>query len=72
MPPAAAGHSREDDDAPGGRGRVNLPLVPVLAALLVLLLAVGGVAVVHPAGGLRGDHGDYVEVLQAARSGVVT
>ena len=31
-----------DDDAPRRRGRISLPLVPVLAGLLVVLLAVGG------------------------------
>jgi Mce-associated membrane protein len=71
VPAAEAGHSREDDDAPGGRGRVSLPLVPVLAALLVLLLAVGGWLWFTRPESSAVTTDDYVEVLQAARSGVV-
>ena len=69
--PASAGEHRGDDDAPGGRGRVSLPLVPVLAALLVLLLAVGGWLWFTRPESSAVTTDDYVEVLQAARSGVV-
>ena len=63
-----------DDDGDGGAptsSRPSLPLVPVLAVLLVLLLAgVGFLWVTRPAkSSVRVD--DYVEALQAARSGVV-
>ena len=63
-----------DDDGDGGApmsSRPSLPLVPVLAVLLVLLLAgVGFLWVTRPAkSSVRVD--DYVEGLQAARSGVV-
>jgi Mce-associated membrane protein len=71
VPAAGAGHSREDDDAPGGRGRVSLPLVPVLAVLLVLLLAAGGWLWFTRPESSAVTTDDYVEVLQAARSGVV-
>lgn len=59
------------DDADAARGRPSLPLVPVLAVLLVLLLAAGGwLWSTRPeASAVTTD--DYVEVLQAARSGVV-
>jgi hypothetical protein len=51
--------------------RPSLPLVPLLAVLLVLLIAGGGFLwFTRPAKSpVRTD--DYVEVLQAARSGVV-
>ena len=60
----------EDGTAPPAR-RPSLPLVPVLAVLLVLLLAgVGFLWFTRPAtSSVRTD--DYVEILQAARSGVV-
>jgi hypothetical protein len=59
------------DDGSGATSRPSLPLVPVLAVLLVLLLAgVGFLWFTRPARwSVRTD--DYVEVLQAARSGVV-
>jgi Mce-associated membrane protein len=59
-----------DGAAPAAR-RPSLPLVPVLAVLLVLLLAgVGFLWFTRPAtSSVRTD--DYVEILQAARSGVV-
>jgi Mce-associated membrane protein len=53
------------------RSRLSLPLVPVLATLLVLLVA--GAAFLwftRPAPSAIGTE-DYVEALQAARSGVV-
>jgi Mce-associated membrane protein len=68
-PAMAADRSREDDDAP--RGRVSLPLVPVLAVLLVLLLAAGGWLWSTRPESSAVTTDDYVEVLQAARSGVV-
>lgn len=64
-----------DTAANGGDGAVaarpSLPLVPVLAVLLVLLLAgVGFLWFTRPGRSpVRTD--DYVQVLQAARSGVV-
>src|SRR5689334_6227982 len=59
-----------DGTAPGDP-RPSLPLVPVLAVLLVLLLAgVGFLWFTRPgSSSVRTD--DYVEILQAARSGVV-
>jgi hypothetical protein len=62
--------SGDDGGRPSGR-RLSLPLVPTLATLLVLLL--GGLAFLWLT---RPDSsavrtGDYVEALQAARSGVV-
>jgi Mce-associated membrane protein len=64
----------EDHDADGTgptRSRPSLPLVPVLAVLLVLLLAgVGFLWLTRPeTSSVRTD--DYVDALQAARSGVV-
>ena len=67
----AAGHLLQGDDAADGRGRVSLPLVPVLAALLVLLLGVGGWLWFTRPDSSAVTTDDYVEVLQAARSGVV-
>ena len=66
-----------DDDGDGTDGgtstrqRPSLPLVPALAVVLVLLLAgVGFLWFTRPSDSpVRVD--DYVEVLQAARSGVV-
>ena len=59
------------DAAAAEAGRPSLPLVPVLAVLLVLLLAgVGFLWSTRPGkSSVRTD--DYVQVLQAARSGVV-
>jgi Mce-associated membrane protein len=61
----------EDDVDRGARSRPSLPLVPVLALLLVLLLgAMGWLWFTRPAtSSVR--TGDYVGVLQAARSEVV-
>jgi hypothetical protein len=55
----------------GARNRPALPLVPALAVLLVLLLAgVGFLWLTRPGtSAVRTD--DYVDALQAARSGVV-
>jgi hypothetical protein len=64
------GSGRDGDDAPR-RGRAALPLVPVLAVLLVLLLAGGGFLWFTRAEPSAVTTGDYVEVLQAARSNVV-
>jgi Mce-associated membrane protein len=61
----------DDEDGAPTPVRPSLPLVPVLAVLLVLLLAgVGFLWFTRPAkSSVRTD--DYVEILQAARSGVV-
>jgi Mce-associated membrane protein len=59
------------DGAAGTRARPSLPLVPVLAVLLVLLLAGVGFLWFTRAGSSAVTTGDYVQVLQAARSGVV-
>lgn len=69
--------SREDDGDDGdGRGvttgaRPSLPLVPVLAVLLVLLLAGVGFLWITRPGTSAVRTADYVQALQAARSGVV-
>ena len=62
----------EDDDGDrGGRVRLSFPLVPVLAVLLVLLLAgVGFLWLTRPQKSSV-TTADYVQALQAARSGVV-
>jgi hypothetical protein len=68
---APAGPDGSPQDAPARAARLSLPLVPALAVLLVLLL--GGIAflwIARPeASAVR--TGDYVDALQAARSGVV-
>jgi Mce-associated membrane protein len=57
--------------AAGERSRLSLPLVPVLATLLVLLVAAAAFLwFTRPEPSAIGT-GDYVEALQAARSGVV-
>ncbi|MCW2580537.1 MAG: hypothetical protein JWR82_2138, partial [Blastococcus sp.] len=53
------------------RGRLSLPLVPVLAALLVLLLAAVAFLWLTRPDESAVATGDYAEALQAARSGVV-
>ena len=65
------GHGDDEDGAAPAAPRPSLPLVPVLVGLLVLLLAgVGFLWFTRPApSSVRTD--DYVEILQAARSGVV-
>lgn len=60
-----------DDDVPTGRSRLSLPLVPVLSVLLVLLLAAGAFLWLTRPDTSAVRTGDYVEALQAARSGVV-
>ncbi|MGY1619080.1 hypothetical protein ACI797_20245 [Geodermatophilus sp. SYSU D00691] len=66
----ATTEDEDEDDDDRGR-RLSLPLVPVLAVLLVLLLgAVVWLWTTRPEESpVRTD--DYVDVLQAARSGVV-
>lgn len=64
--------SRTDDgDAGGTRARPSLPLVPVLTVLLVLLLAGVGFLWFTRPGASAVRTADYVQALQAARSGVV-
>ncbi|SCX46861.1 hypothetical protein SAMN03159343_1880 [Klenkia marina] len=58
-----------DEDA--RRSRAVLPLVPVLGALLVLLLAGTGYLLVTRPGTSSVSTDDYVDALQAARSGIV-
>lgn len=59
------------DGARSGRSRLSLPLVPVLAILLVLLLAAAAFLwFTRPEPSAIGTE-DYVEALQAARSGIV-
>ena len=72
LPAASAPAEAAVPGAAGEEGRrPSLPLVPFLAALLVLLLAgVGFLWFTRPGtSSVRTD--DYVEILQAARSGVV-
>ena len=65
---AAAGRGEAGDDE---RSRLSLPLVPVLATLLVLLVAAAAFLwFTRPEPSAIGTE-DYVEALQAARSGVV-
>jgi hypothetical protein len=68
--------SRRDRRGDAGDGAVeatrpSLPLVPVLAVLLVLLLAGAGYLWFTRPAGSAVRTADYVDVLQAARSGVV-
>ena len=60
-----------DGDGKGPRSRASLPLVPVLAVLLVLLLAGVGFLWFTRPGTSSVTTDDYVDALQAARSGVV-
>jgi Mce-associated membrane protein len=63
---------RYDDEARARRGgRLAIPLVPVLAVLLVLLLAGLGYLWVSRPSPSSVRTGDYAQVLQAARSEVV-
>jgi Mce-associated membrane protein len=61
----------EDDEALRSRRRLSLPLVPVLAVLLVLLLGAGAFLLFTRAEPSAVTTDDYVEVLQAARSNIV-
>lgn len=76
--PAAEGDARAEGTAPAeetpGRsrgGRPTLPLVPVLAVLLVALLAVGGWLWATRTGSSAVTTADHDEALLAARAGVV-
>jgi hypothetical protein len=60
-----------EDDAPRERGRISLPVVPLLAGLLVVLLAAGGWLWATRPDPSSVTTADHVDVLQAARSGVV-
>jgi len=64
------GNNGDNGDG-GGRTRPSLPLVPVLAVLLVLLLAGVGFLWFTRPGSSSVTTDDYVDALQAARSGVV-
>ncbi|MEI4279392.1 hypothetical protein [Klenkia terrae] len=69
----AAGDTAAADDEQPARGRrgATLPLVPVLAALLVLLLAGTGFLWFTRPGTSAVATADYVDALQAARAGIV-
>ncbi|MDK3256306.1 hypothetical protein [Blastococcus capsensis] len=70
----ADGTAPRDVGGPAGnrsRGRLSLPLVPILVALLVLLLAAAAFLWTTRPGESAVRTGDYAEALQAARSGVV-
>jgi Mce-associated membrane protein len=77
--PAPATRSRgrkgrgDDGGDEGGRsrGRISLPLVPILSVLLVLLLAAAAFLWFTRPGESAVRTDDYAEALQAARSGVV-
>ena len=58
-------------DLRGRGGRPSIPLVPTLAVLLVLLLAGAGYLWFTRPDASSVRTGDYVQVLEAARSGVV-
>jgi hypothetical protein len=70
-PRRAASDDGGDDRGAGARTRPSLPLVPVLAVLLVLLLAGVGFLWFTRPGTSSVTTDDYVDALQAARSGVV-
>ncbi|MBB3678056.1 Mce-associated membrane protein [Modestobacter versicolor] len=65
-----AADEQHDDDAAPARG-LSLPLVPVLAVLLVLLVAGCAALWVTRPEGSAVRTGDYVGALQAARAGIV-
>lgn len=67
----AADDPQEDEDGPRRRHRVSLPLVPVLAVLLALLLAAVGWLWFTRAERSPVTTADYEQVLQAARSDIV-
>jgi hypothetical protein len=60
-----------DDDGPRTRSRLSLPLVPALSVLLVLLLAAAAFLWFTRPHHSDVRTADYVDALQAARSGVV-
>ncbi|HEY0510062.1 MAG TPA: hypothetical protein VGD12_18525 [Blastococcus sp.] len=68
--PAGDG-GNDGGNAAGGRGRLSLPLVPALAALMVLFLAAAAFLWFTRTEDSAVGTGDYAEALQAARSGVV-
>ena len=73
---AAPGDAVPDDaehgtESPAGGSRLSLPLVPVLSALLVLLLAAAAFLWFTRPEPSAIRTADYVEALQAARSGIV-
>jgi Mce-associated membrane protein len=61
----------EDRERSDGRSRLSLPLVPVLATLLVLLVAAAAFLWFTRAKPSAISTADYVDALQAARSGIV-
>ena len=68
---AATERALEDRERPDGRSRLSLALVPVPATLLVLLVAAAAFLwFTRPEPSAIATE-DYVEALQAARSGVV-
>jgi hypothetical protein len=73
--PAGGADDATDDgaerDRRGRGGRLSIPLVPTLAVLLVLLLAGAGYLWFTRPDASSVRTGDYVQVLEAARSGVV-
>ena len=68
--PAAASSDPDDNGRSGGRSRVSLPLAPALATLLVLLVAGSAFLWFTRAEPSAIGTDDYVEALQAARSGI--
>ena len=60
-----------DDDGGRTHGRLSLPLVPTLLLLLALLVGAAGYLWATRPAASAVRTGDYVEALQAARSGVV-
>jgi Mce-associated membrane protein len=75
-PPEMTGRRRNrsrgaDDGSGRSRPRLSLPLVPVLAALLVVLVAAAAFLWFTRPEASAVRTGNYVEALQAARSGVV-
>ena len=68
---AAAEHAADPGERSDGRSRLSLPLVPVLATLLVLLIAAAAFLWATRAKPSAIGTEDYVEALQAARSGIV-
>jgi len=69
--PGADAAAAREDRARRGRRRVTLPLVPLLAILLALLIAAGGWLWLTRPDRSSVTTADYEEVLQAARSNIV-